>query len=301
MKLTYHSGKNFGDALNPLIFNHFMGFNILNESSDVELLGIGTILGLKQSPLPKVVFSSGCSDNEATYGSVPVLDERYDIRCVRGPLTAKALNLPPSTAVTDGAVLVREVLPRCVEAVPGKIGFIPHHKSLDFYPYWSQIAQTCGLNFLDVREEPKSFIQKLWQCEVVITEAMHGAIVADTYGIPWIPIKLYPHINSFKWMDWSLSVGIEIQFLNSPVRLHTSNFFMQLMIKRRLPRLISQTLAPLLLRWRIHRIVRWLKTTSQAEPYLSNRSHLDSLITELQARLETIKCDYMAEPAISNE
>ncbi|MGB3298916.1 MAG: polysaccharide pyruvyl transferase family protein [Phormidesmis sp.] len=292
MRLTYYTGQNFGDALNPLIFEHFLNANVLNSSSDVELLGIGTIFGIKQSALKKVVFSSGVSDNESIYGPIPHIDERYDIRAVRGPLTAQALNLPPECAVTDGAALIKTVFPRSVESVPGRVGFIPHHKSLGFYDSWPAIADKAGLVFLDVRKDPEVFIQELWKCESVVTEAMHGAIVADTYGIPWIPIKLYSHISEFKWMDWASSVQVEMMFRTSKSRLHSPDFFANLMVQRGLPLFISKSLAPALLRWRIQKTVQWLRSVSDEEGYLSDRTHLNSLIDELLRRLKKLRMDY---------
>lgn len=292
MKLIYHRGQNFGDALNPLIFEHFLNDGALNESSDIELLGIGTIFGLKQSELKKVVFSSGISDDEATYGAIPQIDGKYDIRAVRGPLTAELLNISTRLAVTDGAALVAKVFPRSIMSVPSQVGFIPHHKSLDFYSDWETVANSAGLTFLDIRQKPKSFLRQLWTCEAVITEAMHGAIVADTYSIPWIPIKLYSHINEFKWMDWAASVRVDMQFHASRSQLHSSGFFADLMMARGFPKIFAKLLSRALLQWRIRRTVIWLKALPDSKKYLSDRDHLSSLIDELLLRLEKVKSDY---------
>jgi len=42
----------------------------------------------------------------------------------------------------------------------------------------------------------------------VVTEAMHGAIVADTLRIPWVPVVCSPAILPFKWSDWTRSVEL---------------------------------------------------------------------------------------------
>jgi len=103
MKLTFHRGDNFGDKLNPLIFEHYLP-DFFDDDTSIRFLGIGTILGLKKfAEGKKIVFSSGASNTmRSTYGEVPELDDSYDIYCVRGPLTAELLNLPSEKAITDG-------------------------------------------------------------------------------------------------------------------------------------------------------------------------------------------------------
>jgi succinoglycan biosynthesis protein ExoV len=44
MLLTYHKGQNFGDALNPVIWNHFLP-NFFDDDNNHLFLGFGTILG----------------------------------------------------------------------------------------------------------------------------------------------------------------------------------------------------------------------------------------------------------------
>jgi succinoglycan biosynthesis protein ExoV len=38
---------------------------------------------------------------------------------------------------------------------------------------------------------------------------MHGAILADTLRVPWIPVITSPIINVFKWRDWTMSLGLD--------------------------------------------------------------------------------------------
>ena len=44
---------------------------------------------------------------------------------------------------------------------------------------------------------------------LVLTESLHGAIFADTMGIPWTPFVTSRNVSALKWVDWTLSVGLD--------------------------------------------------------------------------------------------
>jgi polysaccharide pyruvyl transferase len=197
MKLYYYKDElgNFGDDLNPWLWDKVLpGF--LDEDEHEWLIGIGTLLNHK---LPvsgiKHVFGSGYG-----YGSKPKLDDTYNFLCVRGPKTAEALNLPKAVALTDSAILIK-----CVE-LPDiekkyKFGFIPHHTSIGNFS-WGNLCGELGFNFINPEWSVDKVLIELRKCEIVMCEAMHGAIVCDALRIPWIPIKCYSYISDFKWEDW---------------------------------------------------------------------------------------------------
>jgi succinoglycan biosynthesis protein ExoV len=229
MKLYYHKGKNFGDAINPIIFNHYLG-NLLNQNDSEIILGIGSILGLFKKPenCKKVyVFSSGFGGNdENTYGKVPVLDESYEIICVRGKKTAKSLNISESYALTDGALLLPLVKPLPIQKKIFDFAYMPHVGSLNVYDKWDTLLQSVNIKLIDPRKTPNEIINELSQTKILLTEAMHGAIISDAYQIPWIAIKTIKTINQFKWKDYLETVNqiyspqniptlYSLQFLNN--------------------------------------------------------------------------------------
>lgn len=225
MKLRYHLGKNFGDALNPMIFEKFLP-GYFDDNADELFVGIGSILGFKMgNAKKKIVFSSGFA-----YGSLPKIDESFDIICVRGPLTANILNIDPALAITDGAALLRYFdFPR-----PSKkysYSFIPHVGSEEFFD-WSKICSEAGIHYISPKGEIEAVLNQILESEVVIAEAMHGAIVADTLRVPWIPTKAYPTINDFKWKDWTQSLSLPYL----PVNLKSlySNEFMKTILSSKL-------------------------------------------------------------------
>ena len=221
MKLEYFKGKNFGDALNPFIFNHFLSDLLNNEEDGISFLGIGSILGFDfgNQAKKKIIFSSGFA-----YGKKPSIDNSFDFICVRGPLTAKALGLAPDLAVSDGAILLQFMnLPK--QEKKYKFSFIPHWGSEQKYSNWRKLCNEADIHFISPMNDFDQVLKEIQQTEVLIAEAMHGAIVADTLGVPWIPTKAYPTINEFKWNDWASSLQINFQFSMLP-SMYENNEFM---------------------------------------------------------------------------
>lgn len=206
MILTYYKAANFGDAINPLVFEHFLP-NFFDDDPELLFYGIGSILGFER-PFEKtrkvIVFSSGFA-----YDQPPVLDQRYDVRCVRGPLTARRLNIDASKGVADGALLL-QYLPVFSDKQEKKYKFsyIPHHVSEKMFDGWNEILEPLGIHYISPAGDPVQVVNEIRQSECILAEAMHAAIIADTFRVPWIPVKMFLHINSFKWLDWMLSLQI---------------------------------------------------------------------------------------------
>jgi len=210
MKLYYYEAphRNFGDDLNPWLWPRIFP-KPLEECGDDDtlFLGIGSILNHKVPAVPpkKVVFGSGVG-----YGPLPAVTDRWRFFCVRGPLTAKALGLPESLALGDSALLVREV----VEPAPApeyRASFMPHHLTVP-HDDWKDVCDALSIRFIDPTAPVDCTIDAVRRSALLITEAMHGAIVADALRVPWIPVRSRPRILEFKWRDWSSALGIEHTF-----------------------------------------------------------------------------------------
>lgn len=198
MKLHYFRDPhgNFGDDLNPWLWPRIAPDLLDNDAGEL-FVGIGTLLNhrLPSAPL-KHVFGSGFG-----YGVPPRIDERWRFHAVRGHETARLLGVPRERVITDAAVLLRAVdLPRAPHT-DTRIGFIPHCQSSRDYD-WQALAGELGWRCIDVGWGVERVLFEITRCELLVCEAMHGAIVADSLRIPWIPVVCYEHISSFKWRDW---------------------------------------------------------------------------------------------------
>lgn len=294
MKLEYFTGKNFGDALNPYIFHHFLpGF--FDDNPEETFFGIGSILGfeLAKDVKRKIIFSSGYA-----YGNIPEIDSSYDFVCVRGPLTAEALKLPATTAVADGAILLQFMdIPRPKKKY--KFSFMPHWGSEQKYSKWPEVCAAADIHYISPMQDKDFVLQEILKSEVIIAEAMHAAIVADTLGVPWIPVKAYPTINEFKWNDWAASLNLEFKFTQLPALYEYNDFMFEKLKDRsrnlapkRIVRTFLKLLEPLYFTPKARQASRRLELIKSVTPNLSNRDFLFQRGNELLKRLEIVKEKY---------
>jgi Polysaccharide pyruvyl transferase len=209
MRLHYYKDPhgNLGDDLNRWLWPRLIP-DLLDDDGRTLFLGIGTILRDDVPRRPgKVVFGSGVG-----YGALPALDDRWQFYGVRGPRTASALGLDPSLAVTDPAVLVRVLIDPLHPSARSGVALVPHHESvlraaaqkIDL----ESLARRNGLVFIDPRRPVDESLDAIRNARYVFAEAMHGAILADAFRVPWRPVQLYSHVLASKWHDWTSSLRL---------------------------------------------------------------------------------------------
>jgi len=194
---------------------------IRDNHRQAKIFGIGSLLdGLtssKRSILaswvnryhrPKVsIWSSGFIAQELLEGEI--LKRRVNkVFAVRGKysrdrlekLTKKNLQHVP---LGDGGLLANFLL----DKIPEKkysIGIIPHH--VDFNTSIVDRLK-CSLSnaiLINVLDDPIEVINRIAECDVIISSAMHGLIVSDSLGIPnkWIKISDNLTGGNYKFKDY---------------------------------------------------------------------------------------------------
>jgi succinoglycan biosynthesis protein ExoV len=208
MKLTYFTGTtpNFGDALNPYLWPRLLPAGFLDDDDSELFLGVGSILwDHYPKPARKVVMGSGFGG----YAAAPnVHDGSWEVGFVRGPRTAAKLGIGADKAICDSAILLRALeLP---SAEPGiGIAFMPHYHSFGRGD-WREVCRMAGIRLIDPRDDVEKVIAEIRGARMLITEAMHGAIVADALRTPWLAVRPIHPENETKWLDWSDSLGLEL-------------------------------------------------------------------------------------------
>jgi succinoglycan biosynthesis protein ExoV len=206
MQLIYYRGRtpNFGDDLNRDIWPA-LAPELFDGDGQHGFVGIGSIIGMHVpgSGLLHVVGSGVGYDGVRQWQGRAV---RY--WCVRGPLSARLVGGGANLAITDGAILTPRTPGFPAAAVGGGgVAVVPHWESLD-YPGWDTVAAQTGFDVIDPRDEPLQVVNRIACAKLVLTESLHGVIIADAYGIPWIAFATSSNFSFVKWADWTLSLGM---------------------------------------------------------------------------------------------
>ena len=294
MVLYYYKGNNFGDSLNPFIFQRLLpGFFDHNEAE--LFVGFGSLLGFRDilKARKKIIFSTGFARGKTSeYGSKPKIDRSFDIRCVRGPLTARELGLDQKLALTDGAALIRTLgLPQPEKS--DKLLFMPH-KSTAYKFDWEPVCRQADIDFASPHDGIGSVIDRIRAARLVLAESLHAAIVADAFRVPWLPVKTFYSINRFKWLDWTASLEMPYK----PVRLLPlfSETRLEELIRRSTPFIINETAASFSkgYGWLQNKVIldktlRKLDKLKQMQGFLSKERVLDEKVERLIVGIEELK------------
>lgn len=209
MKLIFfrppEGGTNFGDELNPYIWNKFFP-DLFDNNQDKVFFGIGTILGmsLNYPGAKKIIFGSGVGK------TIPILDNEYKVYFVRGPKSAKALKLNRSYGITDPAILLNKIFDFKEIEKKYSHSYIPHFTGAN--DLYKEACRNVGINYIDPKDDIMTVMKEIAASKIILCEAMHGAIVSDAFRVPWLPVfGIDSHFN-FKWKDWSESMEVPFEF-----------------------------------------------------------------------------------------
>lgn len=217
MRIVYYRGvhPNFGDELNTWMWPRILpGF--FDDDGQVLFMGIGSIIDAHyDQAATKVIFGTAFVPQ---YNRMPDLTRGdWDVYFVRGPRTARLLNLSPALSLGDSAILIRTLV-NYRQRNPEVVSFIPHWESLE-RGNWQQVCRLAGINLIDPRRPVEEVITELLRSRLVIAEAMHGAIVSDALRVPWVPLLPIDDMHRAKWFDWAEALGMVLD----PYRLWPSS------------------------------------------------------------------------------
>ena len=146
---------------------------------------------------------------------------------------------------------------------------------------WENVCKELGFGYIDPRWTVEEVLSAISQTEVLLCEAMHGAIVADALRVPWIPVVTNSTILSFKWQDWCSSIGVE----------YKPNYIERLQN----PREKQDLLTPIRLvrdKIRQRKASQALKQIAMNQPsYLSEDRRIETLTQQLEEKLHLFQQD----------
>ena len=202
--------KNFGDEINKDFFAYFTQKNVIMNSNQASILGIGSIIRLLR-------------DGDIVYGSgliTPLsLDYKiakpHKIIATRGPLTRDELlkqGIDCPKLYGDPAILLPFWIPIPKIKKKYKLGIIPHYVDQN-NAMLNKYRDNSEVLLIDIKSgnDPEGFISKVCSCEYIVSSSLHGIIVADAYNIPSGHMKLSDRVvgDTFKFRDYYSSCGRE--------------------------------------------------------------------------------------------
>ena len=216
MQLTYFRDiPNFGDALNPVLARHVFG-DIFDDDDSRRVLFIGTIIERKAPRhAHEIIVGAGAGYKQGRYDT-----QNRTVLCVRGPLTCDLLGIDRSHAAIDPAILVSRYQ---TDATAGTgVAFMPHnHSHAIAGEALASICGEAGITYVSPLDDVSSILARLAGSSCLITEALHGAVVAEAYGVPWVPIIFSSKVLEKKWHDFAATIGVEYR----PVDISTNVAF----------------------------------------------------------------------------
>ncbi len=202
-------GKNWGDALNPVLIQKLSNRNVYLVSELICLKSakvfsvVGSVLG-NYSEKNLVVWGSGLISSNRK-----LQNKQLKVHAVRGPLTRKFLlqqNIECPEIYGDPALLYPLFYNPKIEK-KYRIGIISHFTDVE-HPFLNKLNNERDILIIDVKSDIDSFINKILSCQAIASSSLHGIIAADAYNVPSKWIVLYDNIggDNLKFYDYFLSV-----------------------------------------------------------------------------------------------
>lgn len=200
---TKVTGGNFGDDLNNILWKKILKIQF---PLDEIALGIGSY---EEPKIPKKIkkihiLGSGATIKES-YNWMSKF--KIEFHFIRGPLSGIKWN-HKAPSYLDAAILLKGSNINLEKTHQYKIGYIPHHVSDQLCNY-EKICNYLNIKYISPKKNVLNFIDEVRACDLIVSEALHGAILADICRIPWKAISGPHYITEFKWHDWASSLELE--------------------------------------------------------------------------------------------
>lgn len=243
--LWWDERPNFGDAVGPWLAKRLSGLTPVNgrgrRLATPALATAGSIAGwLEQDG--SGIWGSGLmgpleGDSLARLRSL----ENVRVHAVRGRNTRKELVQKTGWEVPevfgDPALLLPRFLSAGGAGSTGGIAVVPHldHRSC------TEAAAGPGITMVDVREGVETVVRKIAGADACVSSSLHGIIVAQAYGVPWVWLRVSDRIISgdrYKFDDFftTLDAGA-VRSCDVPADALSPGLFEQLAARAALPEL----------------------------------------------------------------
>lgn len=234
LNVYYAKVPNMGDLLNVMIIEQLFGYKVKRHTFLTgELSAIGS--GLEQFTLRDNPILA-CAEKVAgllfptvtIWGTgfvrykekdTPFYRKNMKFAAVRGELSkarvekiiGKKLNIPTGDAGILSSYLLKEKTCKKYD-----VGIIAHYKEQNEPIFQQLVKHYPNALFIDVRQHPSTVIRQIAECECIISSSLHGLIIADSFLIPNIHIKVSDKLlgDGFKFDDYYSAYNLKHPMIN---------------------------------------------------------------------------------------
>lgn len=194
--LTYwwDTKANFGDTIGPWLVSAITGLRPVNSrwvrQGGPALFTVGSVIGHLKAP-GEHIWGSGLIGRPGPSKLNQLRDvPPARIHAVRGKWTREVLIQELGWSVPEVYGDPALLLPRYYEAptpkAERKIALVPHYKHKQDF-----VVLSCpNATLVDVADGLESVVDQISTSRAVMSTSLHGLIIAQAYGIPWVWIRL---------------------------------------------------------------------------------------------------------------
>lgn len=201
---------NFGDAIGPWLVRQLTGQDPVNARRRPRMkpvvYGVGSIIGYIDRDDVDVWGAGLMAPLDAT--KLTNLRKRQDVRvhAVRGARTRDelitALGWDVPEVYGDPALLLpRFYQPKApARAGEARVAVVPHYVHQRYFD-----TTPAGVTVVDVAEDLERVIDQIASAQACVSTSLHGAIIAQAYGVPWVWLRVTDHPlggDAFKFDDF---------------------------------------------------------------------------------------------------
>ncbi|BBM83598.1 polysaccharide pyruvyl transferase family protein [Candidatus Uabimicrobium amorphum] len=201
--------KNFGDWLSPTICEIITRRRVVwAPPQKCDLAAVGSILQKFTKnrwwrPV-KNIWGSGFLEQKSPFCS------QHNFHAVRGKYSAQIIRNKDIEILGDPGLLCY-LLSTPSPHKKYALGIVPHYKDQENKLVHNFAKNNKHVVVIDILSDPHNFIQRVQECEIILSSSLHGLIVADTFSIPnaWVCLSSLVRGNGFKFYDYYSAFGIE--------------------------------------------------------------------------------------------
>lgn len=241
INVYYAKLNNAGDLLSEYLIPEITGCNVKHceNVAFFDVMGVGSCggalwtnkeIGIKEnikdtikyascflSNRPCAVWGTGFLKDYSNY-QMKLIRKNVSFIAVRGALSKKiiehSLKYSISPVMCDGGILVSALFDRKIEK-KYSVGFIAHYNEQTLIKNNgienAVLEKYKNSTLINLREDPIDVIRKIAECEIVISSSLHGCVIADSFHIPNMRIRLSGIPGTgFKFDDYYSAYGLTV-------------------------------------------------------------------------------------------